>query len=100
MNGGKSILEVEGLTIRFGGLVAVSDVTFQQTEGEILSCMSGDGQGGGAPPADLIDDLVLDQPAESAPPRLPIAALKPLPETVPAPPPPSGFAISRPPASI
>jgi branched-chain amino acid transport system ATP-binding protein len=45
MNGGKSILEVEGLTIRFGGLVAVSDVTFQQTEGEILSIIGPNGAG-------------------------------------------------------
>ncbi len=51
MNGGKSILEVEGLTIRFGGLVAVSDVTFQQTEGEILSIIGPNGAG--RPPSSI-----------------------------------------------
>jgi branched-chain amino acid transport system ATP-binding protein len=45
MNGGKPILEVEGLTIRFGGLVAVNDVSFQQAEGEILSIIGPNGAG-------------------------------------------------------
>jgi branched-chain amino acid transport system ATP-binding protein len=45
MSNGKVILEVEGLTIRFGGLVAVNNVNFQQTEGEILSIIGPNGAG-------------------------------------------------------
>ena len=45
MNGKDVILEVEDLTIRFGGLVAVNNVSFQQTEGEILSIIGPNGAG-------------------------------------------------------
>jgi branched-chain amino acid transport system ATP-binding protein len=45
MSNSKVILEVEDLTIRFGGLVAVNNVTFQQTEGEILSIIGPNGAG-------------------------------------------------------
>jgi branched-chain amino acid transport system ATP-binding protein len=45
MSNSKVILEVEDLTIRFGGLVAVNNVTFQQMEGEILSIIGPNGAG-------------------------------------------------------
>ncbi len=45
MSNNNVILEVENLTIRFGGLVAVDNVTFQQTEGEILSIIGPNGAG-------------------------------------------------------
>jgi branched-chain amino acid transport system ATP-binding protein len=40
-----SILEVRGVTKRFGGLVAVSDVSFSITEGEILGLIGPNGAG-------------------------------------------------------
>ncbi len=45
MSENQTILEVEELTIRFGGLVAVNNVSFQQTEGEILSIIGPNGAG-------------------------------------------------------
>ena len=45
MSENQTILEVEELTIRFGGLVAVNNVTFSQTEGEILSIIGPNGAG-------------------------------------------------------
>jgi len=39
------ILEVQGLTRRFGGLVAVSDVSFSVSEGEILGIIGPNGAG-------------------------------------------------------
>lgn len=39
------ILEVRKLTMRFGGLVAVSDVSFKQTQGEILAVIGPNGAG-------------------------------------------------------
>ena len=35
MSAAQPLLDVSGLTRRFGGLVAVSDVTFQVAKGEI-----------------------------------------------------------------
>lgn len=40
-----SILEVRGVTKRFGGLVAVSDVSFSITQGEILGLIGPNGAG-------------------------------------------------------
>ena len=40
-----SVLEVSGLTKRFGGLVAVSDVTFQLAAGEFLALIGPNGAG-------------------------------------------------------
>lgn len=40
-----SLLKVEGLTRRFGGLVAVNDVSFSVEEGEILSVIGPNGAG-------------------------------------------------------
>jgi branched-chain amino acid transport system ATP-binding protein len=40
-----NVLEVENLTKRFGGLVAVDDVTFNMTEGEILGLIGPNGAG-------------------------------------------------------
>ena len=40
-----SILEVHGITKRFGGLLAVSDVSFNITEGEILGLIGPNGAG-------------------------------------------------------
>ena len=45
MSENQTILEVEELTIRFGGLVAVNNVSFQQTKGEILSIIGPNGAG-------------------------------------------------------
>ena len=45
MNSSSTILEVEGLTIRFGGLVAVNNASFRQAEGEILSIIGPNGAG-------------------------------------------------------
>ncbi len=45
MNPQSPLLEVQCLTIRFGGLVAVSNVTFHQNEGEILSIIGPNGAG-------------------------------------------------------
>ncbi|MFQ5913840.1 MAG: ABC transporter ATP-binding protein [Nitrospinota bacterium] len=45
MNQDRLLLEVKGLTMQFGGLVAVSDVTFRQNEGEILSIIGPNGAG-------------------------------------------------------
>ncbi len=45
MNPQRPLLEVNCLTIRFGGLVAVSNVTFHQNEGEILSIIGPNGAG-------------------------------------------------------
>lgn len=45
MSENQTILEVEELTIRFGGLVAVNNVSFRQTEGEILSIIGPNGAG-------------------------------------------------------
>ena len=40
-----ALLEVNGVTKRFGGLVAVSDVTFKLSEGEILGLIGPNGAG-------------------------------------------------------
>ena len=40
-----NILQVDNLTIKFGGLTAVSEVSFQQQEGEILSLIGPNGAG-------------------------------------------------------
>ncbi len=40
-----SLLEVRELTKRFGGLIAVNDVTFDVAEGEILSVIGPNGAG-------------------------------------------------------
>ncbi len=40
-----NVLEVKGLTISFGGLTAVSEVTLQQKEGEILTLIGPNGAG-------------------------------------------------------
>ena len=45
MSSSSTILEVEGLTIRFGGLVAVNNASFRQAEGEILSIIGPNGAG-------------------------------------------------------
>ena len=45
MSENQTILEVEELTIRFGGLVAVNNVSFRQTEGEIMSIIGPNGAG-------------------------------------------------------
>ncbi|MGQ4809983.1 Lipopolysaccharide export system ATP-binding protein LptB [Candidatus Entotheonellaceae bacterium PAL068K] len=45
LNSDRPLLEVKGLTMRFGGLLAVSHVTFQQREGEILSIIGPNGAG-------------------------------------------------------
>ena len=39
------MLEVRGLTRRFGGLVAVNDLTFEVKEGEILGLIGPNGSG-------------------------------------------------------
>ncbi|MDR5696521.1 MAG: branched-chain amino acid ABC transporter ATP-binding protein/permease [Armatimonadota bacterium] len=44
-SGGGSLLVVEGLTKRFGGLVAVSDLSFHVEEGEILGIIGPNGAG-------------------------------------------------------
>ena len=40
-----AFLSVEGLSIRFGGLVAVDTVTFEVREGEVLSLIGPNGAG-------------------------------------------------------
>jgi branched-chain amino acid transport system ATP-binding protein len=40
-----AILKVEGLSIRFGGLIAVEDMTFDVREGEVLSLIGPNGAG-------------------------------------------------------
>lgn len=40
-----ALLKVEGLTVRFGGLVAVNDVTFDVAEGELLGIIGPNGAG-------------------------------------------------------
>ncbi|MFQ5693486.1 MAG: ATP-binding cassette domain-containing protein, partial [Nitrospinota bacterium] len=45
MSATPGFLEVEGLTMRFGGLVAVNNVSFRQTEGEIRSIIGPNGAG-------------------------------------------------------
>ena len=42
---GTPLLEVEGLTKRFGGLVAVKDMTFSVHAGEILGLIGPNGSG-------------------------------------------------------
>lgn len=42
---GKHLLEVEGLTVRFGGLTAVGDVSFHVDRGEIVSVIGPNGAG-------------------------------------------------------
>src|SRR3954471_15042999 len=41
----KAVLEVNGLTVRFGGITAVDDVTFDLKEGEILGIIGPNGAG-------------------------------------------------------
>jgi len=41
----KPLLRVEGLTIRFGGLVAVNEVSFDMAEGELLGIIGPNGAG-------------------------------------------------------
>ena len=45
MSAARPLLDVSGLTRRFGGLVAVSDVTFQVTAGEIAGLIGPNGAG-------------------------------------------------------
>ena len=45
MSAAKPLLDVSGLTRRFGGLVAVSDVTFQVSAGEIAGLIGPNGAG-------------------------------------------------------
>ncbi|MEE8302509.1 MAG: ABC transporter ATP-binding protein [Candidatus Tectomicrobia bacterium] len=45
LNPDRPFLEVKGLTMRFGGLLAVSNFTFDQREGEILSIIGPNGAG-------------------------------------------------------
>ena len=42
---GMTVLEVQGLTKRFGGLVAVDHVSFDVNRGEILSIIGPNGAG-------------------------------------------------------
>src|SRR5882757_6673815 len=40
-----AVLKVEGLSIRFGGLMAIDDMTFDVREGEVLSLIGPNGAG-------------------------------------------------------
>jgi ABC-type branched-subunit amino acid transport system ATPase component len=45
LDGSKPVLEVNGLTVRFGGITAVDDVTFDLKQGEILGIIGPNGAG-------------------------------------------------------
>src|SRR5688572_20483214 len=44
-NGGRALLEVDNVTLRFGGVVALNEVSFSLYEGEILGLIGPNGAG-------------------------------------------------------